>query len=130
MGIRGPLQRGATMKTLRYLFLALVALALVTFALANRVGVPVRVLPEDLAILTGIGWGLTLPVWLVFVAGLLAGLVLGFIWEWLREHRHRAAARTGQRQVQKLERELAVMKDSTGLPTDDVLALIDKPKGR
>ena len=117
-------------KTLRYLFLALVALCLVIFALANRTGVPVRLLPDDLAAFAGIDWGLSVPVWLVFFTGLLAGLVLGFIWEWLREHRHRAAARTGRKQVAQLERELAVMKDSTGLPQDDVLALIDPPKGR
>lgn len=118
------------MKTLRYLLMALVALCLITFALANRAGVEVRLLPDDLAALTRVNLGLTVPVWLVFIAGLLAGLVLGFVWEWLREHRHRAAARTGKRQVQRLERELAVMKDSTGLPQDDVLALIDKPKAR
>jgi len=118
------------MKYLRYLFLALVALCLVTLALANRTGVPVRLLPDDLAALTGIGWAATVPVWLVFVGGLLGGLILGFVWEWLREHRHRAAARTGKREVQRLERELSVMRDSSGLPQDDVLALIDKPKAR
>ncbi len=117
-------------KTLRTLFLAVVALCLVTFALANRQSVPVQLLPGDLAALLGLDLGLTMPVWLVFLGGLLAGLVLGFIWEWLREYRHRAAARTGARQVARLERELAVMKDSSGLPQDDILALIDKPKGR
>lgn len=118
------------MRYLRYVLLALVALCLVTLALANRTSVAVRLLPDDLAALTGISWGLSLPVWLVFVAGLLAGLILGFVWEWLREHRHRAAARSGKREVQRLERELSVMRDASGLPQDDVLALIDKPKAR
>jgi lipopolysaccharide assembly protein A len=118
------------MKYLRYLMLALVALVLVTLALANRVAVPVRLLPDDLAALTGLAGSVDVPVWLVLFAGLLIGLVLGFVWEWLRERQHRKAASSGRKAVARLERELAVMKDSTGLPEDDVLALIQTPKGR
>lgn len=117
-------------KTLRIVFLAVVAILLVTFALANRTVVGVQLLPPDLGALIGFDWSVTLPVWLIFLAGLLAGLVLGFVWEWLREHRQRAEASRGRREVKRLERELAVMKDSTGLPQDDVLALIETPKGR
>jgi uncharacterized integral membrane protein len=115
-------------KYLRYLLLAVVAICLVTFALANRTLVPVHVLPTDLAMLVGVDMGLTVPVWMVLLAGLVIGLVLGFVWEWLREHRHRAAARTGKKQVQRLERELAVMKDASSVPQDDVLALLNAPK--
>ncbi len=115
-------------KTLRYAFLALVAICLVTLALANRDAVSVRLLPSDLAALVGVHWGLSVPVWLVFFGGVIAGLVLGFIWEWLREHRHRAEASAGKRKVKKLEHELAAVKETTGTHDDEVLALIDKPK--
>lgn len=112
------------LKLLRYVVLLLIAMALVTFALANRASVPLHLLPPDLAALVGADWTLTLPVWMVALLGILAGLVLGFVIEWLREHRHRAAASSGRREVKRLERELAVMKDSSGLPEDEVLALM------
>ena len=80
------------MKFLRYLLLALIALCLVTFALANREMAPVRLLPEDLAILTGLQVMLAVPVWMILFAGLLVGLILGVIWEWTRERSHRSAA--------------------------------------
>ena len=118
------------MKFLRYLLLALIALCLVTFALANREMAPVRLLPEDLAILTGLQVMLAVPVWMILFAGLLVGLILGVIWEWTRERTHRSAARIGRKEVARLEREMAVMKDSASVPQDEILALIEKPKAR
>ena len=115
-------------KTLRYVFLAVVAICLVTLALANRDMVAVRLLPGDLAALTGLHGALRVPTWLVFFGGVVAGLVLGFVWEWFREHRHRAEASAHRRKVKKLESELAAVKQDTGKHDDDVLALIDKPK--
>ena len=117
-------------KTLRYIALAVVALCLVVFALANRAPVPVRLLPDGLATLTGITGVLVVPAWLMMLAVLLAGMVLGFVWEWLRAHKVRVEARSGKRAVTRMERELAVMKDASGTPQDDVLALLDKPKDR
>ena len=116
-------------KIIRYALLALVAICLVTFALANREVASVRLLPDDLAALVGLVVQVAVPVWVILFAGLLAGLVLGFVWEWLRGHSHRVAARSGKRDVTRLERELAVMKDANSVPQDDILALIDKPKG-
>jgi len=118
------------MKYLRYLLLAFVAICLVTFALANREVAAVRLLPDSLANLLGLVVSIALPVWAILFAGLLIGLVLGFVWEWLRGHAHRAAARSVKRDVTRLEREMAVMKDASGTPQDDILALIEKPKGR
>ena len=118
------------MKYLRYLLLALVAICLVTFALANREVAPVQLLPDSLASLTGLVMSVALPVWVILFAGLLIGLVLGFVWEWLRGHAHRVSARVSKRNVTRLEREMAVMQDASGTPQDDILALIEKPKGR
>lgn len=118
------------MNYLRYLLLALVAICLITFALANRELATVRLLPDDLAALTGLVVLVSVPVWVILYAGLLAGLILGFVWEWLREYNLRAAARNSRREVTRLEREMAVMKDSASTPKDEVLALLDKPKVR
>jgi lipopolysaccharide assembly protein A len=118
------------MKYFRYLLLALVAICLVTFALANRALAPVQLLPDSFANLFGLDISIQVPVWVILFAGLLVGLVLGFVWEWLRGHSHRAAARGARREVTRLEREMAVMKDSSSVPKDEILALIDKPKAR
>ncbi len=115
---------------LRYLFLAGVALVLLTVALANRAPVSVRLLPEDLAVLTGLTWAAQLPLFLVIFGGIVAGVLIGFVWEWFREMKHRSTASVKSREVARLERELAVLRDGTSLPKDDVLALLEQPKAR
>ena len=45
--------------------------------------------------------------------------------------KHRSAASTRSREVTRLQRELAVLKDSSSVPPkDEVLALLDRPKAR
>lgn len=112
---------------IRLVFLGLLGLSLLTLALANRAPVEVRLLPGDLAALTGWTWGMQLPLFLVIFAAIIAGVLIGFVWEWFREHGHRAAAAQKAREVTRLERELAVLRDSRSVPPqDDVLALLDK----
>ena len=113
---------------LRYLFLAALALGLVTVAMANRAPVLVKALPDDLAAFTGLSWQMELPLFVVIFGGIIAGLLIGFVWEWFREMKHRSTASKKTREVARLERELAVMKDSTSVPKDDVLALLNRPK--
>ena len=116
---------------LRYLFLGAIAVALLTVALANRAPVVVKALPPDLAALLGIDWQLELPLFLVIFGGIVAGLLLGFVWEWFREMKHRSAASIKTREVTRLQRELAVLKDASSVPPkDEVLALLDRPKAR
>ena len=112
---------------LRLILLGLLALLLLTVALANRAPVEVRLLPGDLAALTGLTWAMQLPLFLVIFGGIVAGVLIGFVWEWFREHGHRATAAQKAREVVRLERELAVLKDSTSVPPkDEVLALLEK----
>lgn len=112
---------------LRIILLVLLGLALLTVALANRAPVTVRLLPDDLATLTGLTWAMELPLFVVIFAGIIAGVLIGFVWEWFREHGHRATASQKSREVARLERELAVLKDSTSVPPkDEVLALLEK----
>lgn len=116
---------------LRYLFWGVIGLVLLTVAMANRTSVTLRALPDDLAALTGFGWQLSLPLYLVIFGGIVAGLLIGFVWEWLREAKHRSTASTKTREVSRLERELAMLKDSTSLPAkDEILAILDQPKAR
>jgi len=112
---------------LRLILLALLGIFLLVVALANRALVPVRLLPDDMAALTGLIWAMELPLFLVIFASIIAGVMIGFVWEWFREHGHRATASQKSRDVARLERELAVLKDSTSVPpADEVLALLEK----
>ena len=115
---------------LRYAWLVALALACLIIAMANRTAVTLSLLPDDLAGLLNWQARIELPLFLVLALGVVAGLALGFIWEWLREHKHRKVARVQTRAVSQLERELAAMKDQTSLPQDPVLALLEKPKVR
>ena len=113
----------------RYALIAVLTVLLLTVALANRAVVPVRLLPEDVGALFGVNWQMELPLFLVLFGGVVAGVLIGFTWEWLREHKHRRTASQRGREVARLERELAVMRDSTSVPAkDDVLSLIEAPR--
>ncbi len=116
------------MRYLRYVFLLLLAVALLTVAIANRSPVTVRLFPDDVSVLLGFGGQMELPLFLVIFGGIVAGVLIGFFWEWFREYKHRAAVTVKSREVNKLERELAVLRDTKGAPADDVLAILDRRK--
>lgn len=118
------------MRYVRYAVLVLLTLLLLAVALANRAPVQVSLLPESLAALFGVDWSIRMPLFAVLFGGAAAGLMIGFLWEWLREHKHRKAASVHSRQVTRLERELAVMRDSASLPEqDEVVALLNRKTG-
>ena len=98
---------------LRYLILAAVGLALLVVALANRTPVLLKALPDDFAAFLGLTWQMELPVFVVLFGGIVLGVLVGFLWEWAREHKHRATASSKTREVTRLERELATMRDAT-----------------
>lgn len=113
---------------IRYVFLGLFGLILISLALANRTTVEVNLLTPDLSALFGVNWSLQIPMFLVIFGSIILGLLTGFIWEWLREYKFRKVAGVKTRQVSKLERELAAMQDARSLPKDDVLAILERPK--
>jgi lipopolysaccharide assembly protein A len=112
-------------RAIKYLFLILVAIALVILALANRDPVTLTVLPQELALWSGVDYAIELPLFLVILGGVVTGLLVGFVWEWLREHRHRAEARTNRREAQKLEREVEALKGRRDPNRDEILALVE-----
>lgn len=113
-------------RIIRLSILCLIGLALLTLALANRAPVSLHLLPEDLAALTGLSWSVEVPLFVVLFGGVILGVLIGFVWEWLRETKHRTSASAKSREVARLERELAALKGSPRGPGDDVLALLDK----
>ncbi len=112
------------MRYIRYAVLAVLAIVMVTVAIANRGPLTLRLLPEELSGLFGFSWQITLPIFIVLLLAVLFGVVLGFVWEWIREHRYRAEAVGERRAREKLEQQLGPARTSeTG--GDDVLALLE-----
>lgn len=115
------------MRLVKLIFLAVLAVVLVVVALANSALVTLRVLPETMAGFLGWSWQITLPMFAVIVGGLIVGLLIGFTWEFLREHKHRSAARQERREKEALKRENDKLRtDRRGnRANDDVLALLE-----
>ena len=78
------------MRYIRYASIAIFAVALILIALANRTSVMVKVLPDELAGLAALNPSYEVPLFIVIYGGILAGLIVGFIWEWIREAKERA----------------------------------------
>lgn len=113
------------MRYIRYGFLAAVAVVLITVALANRGPVTLHLLPEDVSGFLGFSWAITLPLFIVIFGGIIAGILIGFVWEWFREHHHRAEATGAKRDRDRLAREVDRLKGPGQEKGDDVLALLD-----
>jgi uncharacterized integral membrane protein len=110
---------------IRYLLLALLAIGLLTVAIANRDPVTLQALPQDVGLFLGLSWSLQLPLFLVMFGGIGVGLLIGFFWEWARESKHCATASTKAREVARLEREVTKLRSAQAGPEDEVLALLE-----
>lgn len=114
------------MRYIRYACIAIFAVALIAVALANRTTVTLKVLPDEVAGLFAVNPSINLPLFVVIFGGIIAGVLVGFVWEWFREHKIRSEASKAGRNVRRLEREVARLKGSGEGGQDDVLALLDK----
>lgn len=114
------------MRYIRYASIAIFGVALMLVALANRGMVSVKVLPDELSALAVLNPSYDVPLFVVMFGGVLAGLVLGFIWEWIREAGERAAAARQTRELQRLRQELKRLKGEKHAGKDQVLAILDE----
>ena len=83
---------------------------------ASRVG--------EIAGLVGFNYDITLPVFAVILGAVIFGLALGFVWEWVREHKHRVTAATERKERERLEADLKKVAPTSD-KGDDVLALLE-----
>lgn len=111
---------------IRYTFWAIVAICLIIVGVANRGIVTVRALPEALATPLGLSPDIELPLFMVIFAGVGIGLLIGFLWEWIREHRIRSDAKAKARQVDALKREVDSLRSEKHEGKDEIVALLDK----
>ncbi|OSP56546.1 LapA family protein [Pseudoruegeria sp. SK021] len=113
------------MRTIKYLILGLIGLCLVVIGFANRGAVTLTLLPDEFVPFTGFNLQITLPIYLVVFGGIVVGLLLGFFWEWMREHKHRREAVVNRREKAVLATEVKKLKSDRNDGKDDVLALLE-----
>ena len=119
------------MRYLKWAFLGLLAIALLTVALANREPVLLRLLPDSMGSFLGLTWAISVPLFVPVFGGIVAGLLIGFVWEWFREHKHRAEATAQKREKARLEREVERLREKEPrTEKDEVLALLEAGPAR
>lgn len=114
------------MRYIRYASIAIFAVALILVALANRGMVSVRLLPEELGGVAALNPSYEVPLFIVIFGGVLAGLIVGFIWEWIREAKERMAAARQAAEMQRLRAEIRRLKGEKHQGKDEVLAILDE----
>ncbi|MEL7100681.1 MAG: LapA family protein [Pseudomonadota bacterium] len=114
------------MRYIRYFCIAVFALALIAIALANREMVTLQLLPREIAGFFAVAPQISLPLFVVIFGGIAAGLAIGILGEWVREHGIRSDAAKSAREVRRLEREITRLKGEKHKGKDEVLALLDE----
>jgi uncharacterized membrane-anchored protein YhcB (DUF1043 family) len=66
------------------------------------------------------------PLFVVSLVSIVVGIVLGYLFEWLREHKYRRRASLKAREADRLNREVDRLRKETGRAEDDVLALLSR----
>lgn len=90
------------MTYIRYALAAIILLLAVTVALANNQPVTLALWPDTVSAFTGFGYSVTLPLFVIVGAAVGLGLMLGLVWEWMRERSYRAEAARLRREVAQL----------------------------
>ncbi|MBU2994572.1 LapA family protein [Octadecabacter sp. 1_MG-2023] len=114
------------MKYIKYTFWLIVAVCLIIVGMANRGIVTLRAMPEGLASQLGISPDIEMPLFMAIFIGVGIGLLIGFMWEWVREHRMRSHAKSKVREVDALKREIDSLKTEKHEGKDEIVALLDK----
>ena len=114
------------MRYIRYASIAIFAVALILIALANRGMVTVRLLPDEVASLAVLNPSYDVPLFIVIFGGIVAGLIVGFIWEWIREAKERMAAARQAREMQQMRAEIRRLKGEKHQGKDEVLAILEE----
>lgn len=115
------------MRAIRLAFVILLAIILIGVALANRQMITVGLFPAQFGQFLGGSWSLTMPAFIAFFVAIMFGVVVGLIWEWLREAGLRAESNRRASALARLEREVGHLRTTHAGPQDDVLAILDQP---
>ena len=110
---------------IRVIFLTCLSIILLTLAVANRELVDIRILPIELEGFLGVGMVFSIPIFVLFLCGVIFGLFVGFVWEWIREMKHRSASSRKSKELAKVENELSQLKRESGENEDEILLLLN-----
>lgn len=114
------------MRYIRYACIATFAVALIAVAVANSESVTLQLLPSGIAYLFAVTPQIQLPLFVVIFIGIAVGLLVGFIWEWMREHTIRAENAEKAREMRRLQREIKRLRGEKHEGKDEVFALLDE----
>ncbi|MBP7241156.1 lipopolysaccharide assembly protein LapA domain-containing protein [Amaricoccus sp.] len=110
------------MRTIKLILLVVILAVIVILALANRGPVTLNLLPAGMSSIAD--RSIELPLYVVGVVSVLVGMVLGYILEWLREHKHRRLASAKSREAASLNREVGRLRKEASKGEDEILALL------
>ena len=85
----------------------------------------IRILPSELEGFLGGGMIFSIPIFVLFLCGVIFGLFVGFVWEWIREMKHRSASSRKSKELAKIENELSQLKRESGQNEDEILLLLN-----
>ena len=114
------------LRLLKLIVLAVIMIGLVLIGVANRSMVQIKFLPDQLAEL--VPYPTTtpeLPLFVVILAAIGIGLLLGYIIEYFREAKHRRMANAKAREASQLKDKVRDLQKRAGETEDDVLALLN-----
>lgn len=121
------------MRYIRYFLLFVIAFVLITIFFANRQIVTLTLLPGTLEEFIGLNaliGPIHLPLYAVVLGSVGLGLVLGFFWEWAREHKHRRDASNSRQTKAQLEAEVKKLKAQKDAGKDPVLVMVEDATAR
>jgi len=114
------------MRAIRFAFFVILAVVLVLVAAANRDMITVSLLPAAVAPFAGGQWSLTMPAFVALFLAMVFGVLVGLIWEWLRESHLRAESSRRAQHLADLQREMGHLRQTqAAAPRDEVLAILD-----
>ena len=85
----------------------------------------IRILPSELEGFLGGGMIFSIPIFVLFLCGVIFGLFVGFVWEWIREMKHRSASSRKSKELSKVENELSQLKRESGQNEDEIFLLLN-----
>lgn len=106
------------MRTIKTIVLGLLGAALIILGVSNMAAVDLYLLPPALF---GDGWGVTgIPLSVVIIVAVLAGIVIGQLIEFIRERKYRRVAEEKRREIVELRREVARLRAQLGDRADEL----------
>ena len=109
------------MQTIRWVIAILILIAVMILMAANMAPVELHLIPERFA--PGLPTLPGVPLALIIVVALVAGILIGFLMEFARETKHRRRLSQKRREVASLRDENAILARKLGDQGDEVAAI-------